>query len=75
MYWTVAQMVTHHSVNGCSLQSGDLFGSGTLSGKCGQPWQLLEITQGKQPLELPSGETRTFLEGGDDAADARLTIE
>lgn len=68
MYWTVAQMVAHHSVNGCSLQPGDLFGSGTLSGEttdsCGS---LLEITQGgKQALELPSGETRTFLEDGDE---------
>lgn len=68
MYWTVAQLVTHHSVNGCALQSGDLFGSGTLSGEqpdnCGS---LLEITQGgKQPLELPGGETRTFLEDGDE---------
>lgn len=68
MYWTVAQMVAHHSVNGCSLQSGDLFGSGTLSGEstdsCGS---LLEITQGgKQSLELASGETRTFLEDGDE---------
>ncbi len=68
MYWTVAQMVAHHSVNGCSLQPGDLFGSGTLSGEskdsCGS---LLEITQGgKQSLELPSGETRTFLEDGDE---------
>jgi len=68
MYWTVAQMVAHHSVNGCSLQPGDLFGSGTLSGvttdSCGS---LLEITVGgKQALELASGETRTFLEDGDE---------
>lgn len=68
MYWTVAQMVTHHSVNGCSLQPGDLFGSGTLSGSSADSLgSLLEITQGgKQPLELPSGETRTFLEDGDE---------
>lgn len=68
MYWTVAQMVAHHSVNGCSLRPGDLFGSGTLSGErddsCGS---LLEITQGgKRALELASGETRTFLEDGDE---------
>ncbi|WP_421683212.1 fumarylacetoacetase [Stutzerimonas urumqiensis] len=68
MYWTMAQMVAHHSVNGCALQPGDLFGSGTLSGErpdsCGS---LLEITQGgKQPLSLPNGETRTFLEDGDE---------
>jgi len=68
MYWTVAQMVTHHSVNGCSLQPGDLFGSGTLSGNSADSLgSLLEITAGgKQPLELPSGETRTFLEDGDE---------
>lgn len=68
MYWTVAQMVAHHSVNGCSLQSGDLFGSGTLSGSSPESLgSLLEITQGgKQPLQLPSGETRTFLDDGDE---------
>ncbi|WP_019339587.1 fumarylacetoacetase [Stutzerimonas stutzeri] len=68
MYWTVAQMVAHHSVNGCSLQPGDLFGSGTLSGSSADSLgSLLEITQGgKQPLELPSGETRTFLQDGDE---------
>jgi fumarylacetoacetase len=47
MYWTVAQMVAHHSVNGCQLQAGDLFGSGTLSGpENGQFGSLLEITEG-----------------------------
>ncbi|MGM3388017.1 fumarylacetoacetase [Stutzerimonas stutzeri] len=68
MYWTVAQMVTHHSVNGCSLQPGDLFGSGTLSGSSPESLgSLLEITQGgKQPLELANGEKRTFLEDGDE---------
>ena len=68
MYWTVAQMVTHHSVNGCSLRPGDLFGSGTLSGSTPDSLgSLLEITQGgKQALELPGGETRTFLEDGDE---------
>ncbi|WP_407290752.1 fumarylacetoacetase [Stutzerimonas zhaodongensis] len=68
MYWTVAQMVAHHSVNGCSLQPGDLFGSGTLSGNSADSLgSLLEITAGgKQPLELPNGETRTFLEDGDE---------
>jgi len=68
MYWTVAQMVAHHSVNGCSLQPGDLFGSGTLSGSTPDSLgSLLEITGGgKQALELPSGETRTFLEDGDE---------
>ncbi|CAM3668433.1 fumarylacetoacetase [Pseudomonas wadenswilerensis] len=68
MYWTVAQMVAHHSVNGCQLQSGDLFGSGTLSGaQPGQFGSLLEITQGgKEPVELASGEVRKFLEDGDE---------
>ena len=68
MYWTVAQMVAHHSVNGCSLQPGDLFGSGTLSGSTPESLgSLLEITQGgKEALQLPGGETRTFLEDGDE---------
>src|SRR5450830_235534 len=68
MYWTVAQMVAHHSVNGCQLQAGDLFGSGTLSGPLsGQFGSLLEITEGgKKPIELASGEVRKFLEDGDE---------
>lgn len=68
MYWTVAQMVAHHSVNGCQLQAGDLFGSGTLSGpENGQFGSLLEITAGgKKPIELASGEVRKFLEDGDE---------
>jgi fumarylacetoacetase len=68
MYWTVAQMVAHHSVNGCQLQAGDLFGSGTLSGpENGQFGSLLEITDGgKKPIELASGEVRKFLEDGDE---------
>jgi len=66
-YWTLAQLVAHHSVNGCNLQSGDLFGSGTLSGPdAGQGGSLLELSQGgKQPVRLANGETRTFLEDGD----------
>ena len=68
MYWTVAQMVAHHSVNGCQLQAGDLFGSGTLSGpENGQFGSLLEITEGgNKPIELASGEVRKFLEDGDE---------
>jgi len=68
MYWTVAQLVTHHSVNGCQLQPGDLFGSGTLSGaQPGQHGSLLEITHGgKESLALASGESRRFLEDGDE---------
>jgi fumarylacetoacetase len=66
-YWTVAQMVTHHTVNGCNLQPGDLFGSGTLSGPTlDQAGALIELTQGgKNPVTLPNGERRTFLEDGD----------
>jgi fumarylacetoacetase len=66
-YWTVAQMVTHHTVNGCNLQPGDMFGSGTLSGPTlDQAGALIELTQGgKNPVALPNGESRTFLEDGD----------
>ena len=66
-YWTLAQLVAHHTVNGCNLQSGDLFGSGTLSGPgADQGGSLLELSQGgKRPLQLSNGETRTFLEDGD----------
>ncbi len=66
-YWTLAQMLTHHTVNGCNLQAGDLLGSGTQSGpKPEQAGSLLELTAGgQQPLTLRSGETRTFLEDGD----------
>lgn len=66
-YWTVAQMVAHHTVNGCNLQSGDLFGTGTLSGpRTDQAGSLLELSQGgKKPIELSNGESRTFLEDGD----------
>ncbi|SNS99789.1 fumarylacetoacetate hydrolase [Noviherbaspirillum humi] len=66
-YWTVAQMVTHHTINGCNLQPGDLFGSGTLSGPTlDQAGALIELTQGgKQPITLANGEQRTFLEDGD----------
>jgi len=66
-YWTLAQLVAHHTVNGCNLQSGDLLGSGTQSGSDpDQGGSLLELTRGgKQPLRLASGETRGFLEDGD----------
>ena len=66
-YWTAAQLVTHHTVNGCNLQPGDLLGSGTLSGPApDQAGSLLELTLGgKQPITLPNGERRTFLEDGD----------
>lgn len=68
MYWTVAQLIAHHSVNGCQLQPGDLFGTGTLSGAApGQHGSLLEMTQGgKVPVLLASGEERRFLQDGDE---------
>ncbi|BFO53526.1 fumarylacetoacetase [Acidovorax sacchari] len=66
-YWTPAQLVAHHTVNGCNLQSGDLLGSGTLSGPGpGEAGSLLELAvAGRQPVRLPSGEERSFLEDGD----------
>lgn len=66
-YWTVAQMVSHHSVNGCNLQPGDLLGTGTQSGPTEEEGgSILELNHGgKQPLKLENGETRTFLEDGD----------
>ena len=66
-YWTVAQMVAHHSVNGCNLRPGDFFGSGTQSGPGeGELGSLLELSEGgKKPIELENGEQRTFLEDGD----------
>ncbi|ABM30863.1 fumarylacetoacetase [Paracidovorax citrulli] len=66
-YWTPAQLVAHHTVNGCNLHSGDLLGSGTLSGPGPQEaGSLLELAAaGRQPVRLPSGEERSFLEDGD----------
>jgi fumarylacetoacetase len=66
-YWTIAHMVTHHTVNGCNLQPGDLLGTGTLSGPTlEEAGALIEMTNGgNHPVVLPNGETRTFLEDGD----------
>jgi fumarylacetoacetase len=66
-YWTAAQLIAHHTVNGCNLQPGDLLGSGTLSGpKPDEAGSMMELTLGgKQPITLPNGEKRTFLEDGD----------
>jgi len=68
MYWTLAQMVAHHASNGCPIRAGDLIGSGTVSGPekihrgC-----LLELTwRGAEPVQLPDGESRCFLEDGDE---------
>ena len=68
MYWTLAQLVTHHASNGCNLRPGDLLASGTVSGATKESRGcLLERTwKGTEPLELPSGETRRFLEDGDE---------
>jgi len=66
-YWTFAQMLTHHTSNGCNLQAGDLLGSGTMSGpQPSEAGSLLELTAGgKTPVMLANGEARTFLEDGD----------
>ncbi|MFJ9685785.1 fumarylacetoacetase [Streptomyces bacillaris] len=66
MYWTAAQQLAHMTVNGASLRTGDLYGSGTVSGpETAQRGSLLELTwNGRDPLELPEGK-RTFLEDGD----------
>lgn len=67
LYWSFAQMLTHHASNGCNLQPGDLVGSGTISGpNANNRGCLLELTRrGAEPLQLPNGETRSFLEDGD----------
>lgn len=68
MYWTPAQMLTHHSSNGCNLKSGDLFASGTVSGPDrGSQGCMLELTRrGADPIVLPTGEERQFLHDGDE---------
>ncbi len=66
-YWSISQMLAHHTVNGCNLEPGDLLGSGTQSGPAPEEaGSLLELTAGgSRPLSLPGGETRTFLADGD----------
>lgn len=68
MYWTMAQMLTHHASNGCNLRPGDLLASGTVSGvEKGARGCLLELTsRGSDPVTLPTGEQRKFLEDGDE---------
>ena len=68
LYWTVAQLVAHHTCGGCNLNPGDLFGSGTISGPTPDSFgSLLEASEGgRKPIELPSGESRRFLEDGDE---------
>jgi fumarylacetoacetase len=78
MYWTISQMLAHHTSNGCNLNPGDLLGSGTISGPSRVGFgSLLEITAGgREPLSLPSGETRRFLEDNDEIVfTARATTD
>ena len=67
MYWTAAQQLAHMTVNGASLRTGDLFASGTVSGPAkSQRGSFIELSWGgTEPLELPDGTRRTFLEDGD----------
>jgi fumarylacetoacetase len=66
MYWTVAQMLAHHTSNGCNLAAGDLIGSGTASGSTDESRACLsEIAAGKRPIEFPNGESRVWLHDGD----------
>ena len=67
LYWTIRQLVTHHASNGCNLRPGDLLATGTISGPAeGSEGCLLEMKHRSSPLKLRSGETRTFLEDGDE---------
>jgi fumarylacetoacetase len=68
LYWTVAQMIAHHASNGCNLAAGDLFGSGTISGSTAEGYgSLMELSNdGTRTITLASGETRTFVESGDE---------
>ncbi len=66
LFWTIRQLVTHHASNGCNLRTGDLVATGTISGPSeGSEGCLLEMKHRSEPLRLPSGETRVFLEEGD----------
>ena len=68
MYWTLGQMLAHHASNGCNMRTGDLIASGTVSGATKDSRGcLMELTRrGQEPLTLPTGEVRTFLEDGDE---------
>jgi len=70
-YWTLAQIVAHHSSNGCNLQPGDLLGSGTISGSTADSLgSMMELTQGgKNPLALADRETRFFVQDGDEVTE------
>src|SRR5258708_33768584 len=64
LYWTIGQMLTHHASNGCNLKTGDLITTGTISGKeKSERGSILQLSwRGTEPIELPNGETRRFLE-------------
>jgi fumarylacetoacetase len=67
LYWTLAQLLTHHTSNGCNLRPGDLLATGTVSGPgAGSEGCMLELSRNPDPIRLPSGETRRFLEDGDE---------
>jgi fumarylacetoacetase len=68
LYWTLAQMVAHHTCGGCNLEPGDIFGSGTISAPDRSGWgSLSELSEdGRTQIELPGGEKRTFLQDGDE---------
>jgi fumarylacetoacetase len=67
LYWSIAQLVTHHASNGCNLRAGDLLATGTISGpEEGSEGCLLEMKHRSEPVRLPTGEMRTFLEDGDE---------
>jgi fumarylacetoacetase len=72
LFWTLGQMLTHHASNGCPMRVGDLIASGTISGEAADSAGcLLELTwqgpgQPRQPVQLPGGERRTFLQEGDE---------
>jgi fumarylacetoacetase len=66
LYWTPSQLLTHHASGGCNLRPGDLLATGTISGpEEGSEGCLLEMKHRAEPIKLPTGETRTFLEDGD----------
>ena len=70
LYWTAAQMIAHHTSNGCNLRPGDLLGTGTTSGPTDETRAcMLELTSGgKDPIRLPNSETRAWVEDGDEVA-------
>ena len=76
LYWSPEQQLAHHTVNGCNARPGDLMASGTISGETEDSYgSFLELTwRGSRPIELPSGETRTFLADGDSVVLAGVAV-